>query len=107
MHFGIIQILVVCQRADISGVIPATTSLGFIIARVLKPVNRFFLEFQLYSTTLLGIKDGQVGEVVSSNNGVVVKIIINAGQDKCPHCGSAAWARHVRSLVRASHLDTQ
>ena len=45
-------------------------------------------------TTLLGLKDCKVGEVVGSDERIVVKITPNGGREKCPYCGSAKLYGH-------------
>ena len=44
--------------------------------------------------TLLGLKNCKAEEVVSGDDGVTVKIIINGGREKCPYCGSTKLYRH-------------
>ena len=46
------------------------------------------------TTTLLGLKDCKAGEVVGSDDRIVVKIIVNGGREKCPYCGSAKLYGH-------------
>lgn len=46
------------------------------------------------TTTLLGLKDCKVEEVVRGDDRVIVKIMINRGREKCPYCGSAKLYGH-------------
>lgn len=46
------------------------------------------------TTTLLGLKDCKAGEVVGSDDRIVVKITVNGGRDKCAYCGSAKLYGH-------------
>ena len=46
------------------------------------------------TTMLLGLKDCKAGEVVGSDDRIVVKIIVNGGREKCPYCGSAKLYGH-------------
>jgi len=44
--------------------------------------------------TLLGLKNCKAEEVVSGDDRVTVKIIINGGREKCPCCGSTRLYGH-------------
>jgi hypothetical protein len=46
------------------------------------------------TTILLGLKGYQVGEVREDDKGIVVEVIIGAGEVICSYCSSARLYRH-------------
>lgn len=46
------------------------------------------------TTTLLGLKGCEAGEVVRSDDRILVKITVDRGGETCPHCGSAKLYGH-------------
>lgn len=59
-------------------------------------------------TILLGLKGYQVGDVREDGKGVVVEVIIGAGEVVCPYCSSARLYRHgsykPRRVLRAGAM---
>lgn len=56
------------------------------------------------TTMLLGLKDCKAGETVRGDDKIVVKVTVNGGREKCPHCGSAKLYGHGTSDPRPTYF---